>query len=376
MRNMKIYADHAATTKLDVDAFEAMKPYLMEEYGNASQLYSFARAPKAALKSARERIAKCIHAAPEEIFFTSGGTESDNWAIKSTALAYEEGEKQGIITSQIEHHAILHACKRFEKMGYPLAYLPVDTHGIVQAETLKKRISHNTKLVSIMFANNEIGSIEPVQELCEIAHQYGALFHTDAVQAVGHVKVDVKELGIDMLSASAHKFNGPKGVGFLYLKKGTSLSSYIDGGAQEFGMRAGTENIASIVAMATALEKSCRRMDEDKRHLLELEKVLLDDLKDAGIDFIRNGSEDRIVGNMSLSFKNVQGEMLLHRLDLMGIAVSTGSACNSRNTQLSHVLKAIQVPESYAYGTIRVSFGYENTIEEAKYIAAAIAKIL
>ena len=371
---MKIYADHAATTKLDIDAFEAMKKYLLEEYGNASQPYSFSRTPKAALKSAREIIAKCINAAPEEIFFTSGGTESDNWAIKSTALIY--GNNRATITSQIEHHAILHACHAVERMGYPVAYIPVDCYGVVRPETLKDTISYNTKLVSIMFANNEIGTIEPIRELCDIAHQYGALFHTDAVQAIGHVKVDAKDLGIDMLSASAHKFNGPKGVGFLYLKSKTPLTPYVDGGAQEFGMRAGTENVASIVAMAVALEKSCRRIDDATNHLLALEEVLLDDLQKAGIDFIRNGSANKIPGILSLSFKHAQGEMLLHRLDLMGISVSTGSACDSQNTQLSHVLSAINVLEEYGYGTIRISFGHENTIEESRYIAAAIIKIL
>ena len=254
--------------------------------------------------------------------------------------------------------------------------IPVDCYGVVRPETLKDTISYNTKLVSIMFANNEIGPIEPIRELCDIAHQHGALFHTDAVQAIGHVKVDVKDLGIDMLSASAHKFNGPKGVGFLYLKSKTPLTPYVDGGAQEFGMRAGTENVASIVAMAVALEKSCRRIDDATNHLLALEEVLLDDLQKAGIDFIRNGSANKIPGILSLSFKHAQGEMLLHRLDLMGISVSTGSACDSQNTQLSHVLSAINVLEEYGYGTIRISFGHENTIEESRYIAAAIIKIL
>lgn len=371
---MKVYADHAATTQLDIDAFEAMKPFLLNEFGNASQPYSFARTAKAALKSARATIAKCINAEPEEIYFTSGGTESDNWAIKSTAFVF--GDNRATITTQIEHHAILHACHAVERMGFPVVYLSVDSHGVVQPDCLSEYISDNTKLVSIMYANNEIGTIQPIKTLCEIAHANGALFHTDAVQAVGHIPIDVKELNVDMLSASAHKFNGPKGIGFLYVKSGTKISPYADGGIQEFGMRAGTENVASIVAMAVALEKNCMRMENANAHLMKLEGLLIDSLKEAGLDFIRNGSDKRIPGNISLSFKNSEGEMLLHRLDLMGISVSTGSACDSENTQLSHVLEAIHTPEEYATGTIRISLGYENTEEDVSHITASLIKIL
>ena len=257
-----------------------------------------------------------------------------------------------------------------------MVYLPVDSQGIVQFDTLSNHLSDSTRLVSIMFANNEIGTVQPIKKLCEITHSKGALFHTDAVQAVGHILIDVKELNVDMLSASAHKFNGPKGIGFLYIKKGTPILPYVDGGAQEFGMRAGTENVASIVAMAVALEKNCNRMHSVNDHLIELEHKLLTSLQIAGLDFIRNGSCDRIPGNMSLSFRGSEGEMLLHRLDLMGISVSTGSACDSKNTQLSHVLKAIHTPSEYANGTIRISLGYENTDEEISYIAASLIKIL
>lgn len=371
---MKVYADHAATTQLDMDAFEAMKPFLLNQFGNASQLYSFARTPKAALKAARETIARCINAEPEEIYFTSGGTESDNWVIKSIAFSFRDD--QVIITSQIEHHAILHSCRTVECMGHPVVYLPVDSEGVVQPDVLSEYIDDNTKLVSIMYANNEIGTIQPIKQLCEIAHSKGALFHTDAVQAVGHIPIDVKELDVDMLSASAHKFNGPKGIGFLYIKKGTQITPYIDGGAQEFGMRAGTENIASIVAMSVALAKSCNRMQCVSDHLMKLEKLLTFSLKKAGLDFIKNGRQEKIPGNISLSFKNTEGEMLLHRLDLMGISVSTGSACNSKNTQVSHVVKAIHVSEQYAKGTIRISLGYENTEEEILYIGQSLIKIL
>ena len=369
-----IYADNAATTKLDIDAFEAMKPYLLEEYGNASQPYSFARKPKQALKEARAIIAHCINADPEEIYFTSGGTESDNWAVKG--IAFAEAEKRSIVTSQIEHHAILRACETLEKHGYPVAYLPVNREGVVTAETLESLITSSTSLVSIMFANNEVGTIEPIKDLCEIAHKHGSLFHTDAVQAVGHVRIDVKELGVDMLSASAHKFNGPKGIGFLYVKKGTPISQYSNGGSQEFGLRAGTENVASIVGMAVALKKNCDAIEENAKHMVLLEAKLLDGLSESGVDFIRNGATQRVPGNISLSFRGADGEALLHRLDLMGISVSTGAACDTVNTQISHVLKAMGIDEAYAKGTIRISWGNNNTIEEAEILSEKLIRIL
>lgn len=369
-----IYADNAATTKLDIDAFEAMKPFLLDEYGNASQPYSFARKPKQALKEARATIAQCINAEPEEIFFTSGGTESDNWAIKGTA--FSDLEKRAIITSQIEHHAVLKACADVEKLGYPVAYLPVTAEGIVTAEALNSVITSNTRLVSVMYANNEIGTIEPIKELCEIAHRNGAFFHTDAVQAVGHVQIDVKELGVDMLSASAHKFNGPKGIGFLYIKKGTPITSYISGGAQEFGMRAGTENVASIVGMAVALKKNCDNLEENMQYVENIESHLIDKLSSSGLDFVRNGSPQHIPGNVSLSFKNADGEALLHRLDLMGICVSTGAACDTTNTQISHVLHAINLDPEYAIGTIRISFSPKNTLSEVETICDHIVRII
>jgi len=369
-----IYADNAATTKLDIDAFDAMKPFLLDEYGNASQPYSFARKPKQALKEARAIIAQCINAEPEEIYFTSGGTESDNWAIKG--VAFTDPERHAIITSQIEHHAVLRACEDIEKLGYPVAYLPVTKEGVVTTESLNSVITPSTLLVSVMYANNEIGTIEPIKELCEIAHSNGALFHTDAVQAVGHIHIDVKALGVDMLSASAHKFNGPKGIGFLYIKKGTPISSYASGGAQEFGMRAGTENIASIVGMAVALKKNCDNLAENIQHIENIESQLLDKLSSLGLDFIRNGSFYRIPGNISLSFKNANGEALLHRLDLMGICVSTGAACDTVNTQTSHVLNAIGLEKDYGKGTIRISLGTYNSNQETELIANALFTIM
>lgn len=367
-----IYADNAATTALDPDAFEAMKPFLLEQYGNASQPYSFARPVKKALAVARKIIADCIGAQPEEIFFTSGGTESDNWAIKGT-LQY--GDNRAIVTSQIEHHAILNACAAVERLGYPVAYLPVDGEGVVLPQVLKEGITDNTKLVSIMMVNNEIGTIEPIRQLAEIAHEHGALFHTDAVQAIGHIPVQVDDLGIDMMSASAHKFNGPKGVGFLYIRKGTILQPYASGGAQEFGMRAGTENVAYIVAMAQALRKNCSQLEANANRIQSMEDIFLQTLSQAGIEFLRNGSSSHDPGIISISIKNASGEMLLHRLDLKGICVSTGSACDSVNTQISHVIKAIEVPPEFAEGTIRISFGRENKENDAREIANAIIAI-
>lgn len=369
-----IYADNAATTKLDIDAFEAMKPYLLEEYGNISQPYSFSRPAKAALKEARKTIASCINAEPDEIYFTSGGTESDNWAIKGSA--FSDGAYKATITSQFEHHAVLNACRAIERLQYPVAYLGATPDGTITHHELERVISVKTRLVSIMLVNNEIGTIQPVKELCAVAHAHGAIFHTDAVQAIGHIPVDVQNLGIDMLSASAHKFNGPKGTGFLYIRNDTSITPYVDGGAQESGLRAGTENIASIVGMSVALKNNCNAMAANIVHLRKLERLLIDELTGAGIDFKRNGNENRVPGNVNLSFKGADGEALLHRLDLMGICVSTGSACDSINTQVSHVLQAIDLPTEYAQGTIRISFGRENTREDAEAIAKALLRIV
>ena len=341
-----IYADNAATTKLDKDAFNAMLPWLQEEYGNASQPYSFARKPKKALMEARTLIAECIGAQPDEIYFTSGGTESDNWAIKGIA---EKGKKHHTIATQIEHHAILNACRRLEHFGFQVDYLPVDKQGVVSCEDLVKFIKGNTELISVM---------------------------TDAVQAVGHIPIDVSDLCVDMLSASAHKFNGPKGIGFLYIKRGTKISSFADGGAQEFHKRAGTENIASIVGMSIALKKSCDEMEKVNKKLLALDEAFNDVLLKSKIDFIRNGSNNHVPGNINLSIRRTSGEMLLHRLDLMGICISTGSACDSVNTEVSHVIKAIGVPSEYSEGTIRISFGRDNTEEDAIMIAKALVKVI
>ena len=374
MQKKTIYADNAATTQLNKAAFEAMVPWLTEDYGNASQPYALARSPKKALADARATIARCINALPEEIYFTSGGTESDNWAVKGSA--FEDSEKHETITSAIEHHAVLRSCEAIEKLGYPVAYLGVTADGIVMPEVLQTFISDKTRLVSVMHVNNETGTIQPIRELAEIAHSHGALFHSDAVQAVGHIPVDVKALGVDMLSASAHKFNGPKGVGFLYIRKGVQIGRFADGGSHENGLRAGTENVAGIAGMAVALEEACTMIASEMNRLEGLRVLLIDRLTEAGIDFIVNGGKNVYPGTISLSFKDSDGEKILHRLDLQGIYVSTGSACDSVNTQLSHVISAINLPDEYAKGTIRISFGRYNTADDIDAIVAALMKIL
>lgn len=369
-----IYADNAATTKLDKAAFEAMIPWLLEEYGNVSQPYTFARKPKKAIADARATIAESIGALPEEIYFTSGGTESDNWVIKSSALS--DPEKQATITSAFEHHAVLHSCAAIENLGYPVAYMRPSDEGYITPEILEKYITDNTRLVSVMFANNEIGSIQPIRELCKVAHAHGALFHTDAVQAVGHIGINVHELGVDFLSASAHKFNGPKGIGFLYIRKGVNLPPYADGGAQETAHRAGTENVAAIIGMATALKVNCDSLEQNQQHILKLEKKLITQFDEADVVYKRNGGDSILPGLLSLSFPEKDGEAILHRMDLMGISISTGSACDSVNAEISHVLQAIRLDEDSAKGTIRISLGKNNTGEEIDKIAVALIKIV
>lgn len=370
-----IYADHAATTQLSQRAKEAMLPWLGEEYGNPSTLYSLARNPRKAVARAREQIATAIGAKPDEVFFTSCGTESDNWALLGSALRYPHSRKR-IVTSCIEHHAVLHTCAFLEKLGYEVIYLPVDQYGVISPEQLDRVITPDTVLVSIMMGNNEIGTIEPIQALAAVSHQHGVPFHTDAVQAVGHIPLDVDTLDVDMLSASAHKFNGPKGTGFLYVRKGTPLEPLLNGGGQESGMRSGTENVAGIVGMAVALTERIEALQTNMQYLESLRHRLIQGLRANNMDFVVNGSGQHIPGSLSLSFSGCEGEMLLHRLDLMGIAIATGSACNSKDTILSHVIQAIGVPEAYANGTIRITLGMDNTEEQVDQITAAICKVL
>lgn len=370
-----VYADNAATTKLDKLAFEEMTPYLLNEYGNPSQPYSFSRRVRKAISDARQSIAHNINANPDEIYFTSGGTESNNWAIQSMFSTTKKSNH--MITSEIEHHAVLHTCESLVNQRVNVTYLAVDRYGLVDLNALATALSNDTGLVSIMLANNEIGTINPIQELARVVHQkQGVLFHTDAVQAVGHIPINVKALDVDFLSASAHKFNGPKGVGFLYIKKGISINPYMHGGSQEFGKRAGTENVAGIVGMATALQNNVEIMLSVEKKLIDLEKKFMEELKNYGIKFMQNGASKKIAGNINLSFEGVDGELILHRLDLLGVSISTGSACNSNNTRLSHVIRAIGVPENYANGSVRISFGKDNSVEDVLYIASAIQKII
>ena len=362
-----IYADNAATTKLDDDAAALMFDLQKNFFANPSSSYKLARPLKKILRESREKIAACINAEPHEIFFTSGGTESDNHAIKSVALAHLS-ERPNIITSAVEHKAVLNSCAAMKNLGCTVTILPVDRFGAVKPADLHEKILPSTKIISVMFANNEVGTIQPIETLADIAHAAGKIFHTDAVQAVGHIPVDVKFSGADMLSASAHKFNGPKGIGFLYVRDGVELPPYIDGGGQEFSRRAGTENIPAIAAMALALEKNCRDMNQNATNVAACTKILLDCLRDNGVDFILNGGENRLPGHLSLSFKDCDGEALMHRLDLKNICISTGSACNSRQIKISHVLQALAIPENYIRGTIRVTFGKENSCDDAKTI--------
>lgn len=393
----RIYADHAATTQLLPCARAEMTSLSLAEFGNPSSLYARARKPRRALAEARARIAAAIGALSEEIFFTSGGSESDNWALKGRAFYYAtaaNGRSSFVAVSSIEHHAVLHSLDFLQRIGFKTAILPVEKRGFLCMNALQNFLAvhgQETAVLSVMLANNEIGTVEPLQEIAALAHAYGVCVHTDAVQAVGHIPVNVQAIGVDMLSASAHKFGGPRGMGFLYVRKGTELWALVDGGAQERGKRAGTENVVGAVGMAAALEWHMTHMQEQIQKLIYLADLLVRRLRESRLDFCVNGANlprgessswdigkefMRLPGSLSLSFAGVDGEQLVHRLDLMGIEVATGSACNSRETVVSHVLSGIHVPERYLHGTIRVTLGYENTAEEIEAIVQALVKIL
>lgn len=369
MAKRKIYADNAATTQMSQAAIDTMVRYLATDYGNVSQPYSFSRSAKEAIKKARIIIADCISAKPEEIYFTSGGSESDNWAVFN---AIEQ--KRNIVTTSIEHHAIINPCKYAESKGNIVSYLPVYDNGLICPSDIENALKPNSFL-SIMMANNELGTIEPIRQYGLMANLKSVIYHTDAVQAMGHIQIDVKDLGVDMLSASGHKFNGPKGVGFLYVKDGVTLCPLIKGGAQELGMRAGTENVPSIMAMAIALQENVEQLDQNTSHLHRLEEVFFDKVGKISSLIKRNGI-NQLPGLLNLSIEGFEGEALLHRLDLMGISISTGSACDSKNTQISHVLKAINIPYDQAKSTIRISLGKYNSIEDVTYIAECLTKIV
>ena len=371
-----IYLDHAATTAVHPDVLKEMLPYFTDRFGNPSSVYGFAANNKNKLTEARETIAGALGAKPEEIYFTAGGSESDNWALKCTAEAY--GVHGGhIITTKIEHHAILHTCKYLQNRGYDVTYLDVDENGLVDLNTLEAAIRPDTFLISIMFANNEIGTIEPIKEIGEIAHRHGILFHTDAVQAFGQIPIHVDGMNIDMLSASGHKFNGPKGIGFLYIKKGLKLKSFIHGGQQERGRRAGTENVPGIVGIAKACEIAMAEMEERMKKETELRDYLIERiLKEIPYTRLNGHSKKRLPNNVNISFQFVEGESILIMLDMAGICASSGSACTSGSVDPSHVLLAIGLPHEIAHGSLRLTIGYENTKEEMDAVVDNLKRII
>lgn len=371
-----IYLDNAATTKTRPEVVEAMLPYFTELYGNPSSVYDFATPSKQAVAAARETIAKSIGAKTNEIYFTAGGTESDNWAIKATAEAYKD-KGNHIITSKIEHHAVLHTCEYLEKHGFEVTYLDVDENGVVKLEELKKAIRPTTILITIMFANNEIGTIQPVEEIGKIAKEHGILFHTDAVQAYGHLPVNVDEFHIDMMSASGHKINGPKGIGFLYIRTGVKIRSFVHGGAQERKRRAGTENVTGIVGLGKAAEIAMETMEARRKHECELRDYLIGQvMKEVPYTRLNGHRTDRLPNNVNLAFQFIEGESLLIMLDNKGICGSSGSACTSGSLDPSHVLLAIGLPHEIAHGSLRLTLSEENTKEEMDFVVESIKTIV
>ena len=371
-----IYLDNAATTRTSPQVVKAMLPFFTEKFGNASSIYQMGAESKQAITRSRDIIAKSLHAKPEEIYFTAGGSESDNWALIAAAESYGEKGKH-IITSKIEHHAILHTCRYLEKRGYEITYIDVDEDGMIKLEDLKKAIRPDTILISVMYANNEIGTIQPIAEIGRIARENGILFHTDAVQAYGHVPIDVDELSIDMLSASGHKFNGPKGVGFLYIRKGVKIRAFIHGGAQERNRRAGTENVPGIVGLGAAAECAFAQMDERMEKVSKLRDYLIERIEKE-IPYCRlNGDRiKRLPNNVNFSFRFIEGESLLIMLDMKGICASSGSACTSGSLDPSHVLLAIGLPHEIAHGSLRLTLSEENTMEEMDYVIDAIKGVV
>ncbi|MCJ7458661.1 MAG: cysteine desulfurase NifS [candidate division Zixibacteria bacterium] len=372
----KIYLDHNATTPVHPEVLEAMLPFYKDGFGNASSIHSFGREAKVALEESREKVAKFLNADPLEIYFTSGGTESDNLAVKGVAWA---NKKKGnhIITSQIEHHAVLESCKFLEKEGYEITYLPVDKYGLVDHDELKKSIKKETVLVSIMHANNEMGTIQPIAELAGLAKEKGVYFHTDAVQSTGKMKIDVNELNVDMLSLSAHKFYGPKGVGALYIRRGVRLTPLAHGGHHEKSRRAGTENVPGIVGLAKALEIAHSDMQEEERRLKSLTETFFKRVTERIPDVFMNGHPVlRIPNTMNVSFKGVEGESIILNLDLKGIGVASGSACTSGSLEPSHVLSAMRVPGDLAQSSLRFSFGRSNTIDDVNYVVEVLPEII
>lgn len=371
-----IYMDNSATTPMKKEVLNEMIPYFTEKFGNPSSVYSLGGQSKNAVEEARDKVAKPLGAKPSEIFFTGSGSESDNWAIKGVAYA-NKSKGNHIITSKIEHHGVLHTCEYLEKRGFKITYLDVDEYGIIDIDQLRDSITNETILITIMFANNEIGTIQPIKEIGELAKEKGVYFHTDAVQAAGHIKFDVNELNIDLLSLSSHKFYGPKGIGALYIRQGVKIDNLIEGGAQERNKRAGTENVPGIVGLGKAIELAYENLDEHNKKLVKLRERLIKGVFD-NIDYVRlNGHPaERLPGNVSFCFKFIEGESLLLSLDMEGIAGSSGSACTSGALDPSHVLLAIGLPHEIAHGSLRLSLGDFNTEEEVDYVVEKLVEIV
>ncbi len=376
MNKKMIYLDNAATTKISDNVLNAMMPYLTDCYGNASSIYSLGRESAIAIVNARAKIAKLLGCEHGEIFFTSGGSESDNWAIKGAAELMAKAGKKHIISTAFEHHAVLHVLESLEKKGFEVTYLPVNSNGVVKIRDFEKAIRPDTGLVTIMYANNEIGTIQPISEIGAICSQKGIYFHTDAVQAIGNVQINVKEQNIDMLSLSGHKIHAQKGVGVLYINKKIRLGSYIEGGAQERGLRAGTENVAGIVGLAQALEDAVKGIDSKKEKLTYLKNKIIDSVMKIDRVHLNGDEENRLTGNLNFSFEGVEGEALLLQLDLRGIAASSGSACTSGSLDPSHVLLAIGLPHEVAHGSLRISMSEYTTEEEIDYLLEVIPEVI
>ena len=374
--NRIVYADNAATTAVSTQVLEAMLPYYKEVYGNPSSLYAAGQKAKAALDQARADAAACLGADPDEIYFTSCGTESDNWAIKGAAHAMKKKGKTHIVTSAFEHHAVLHTCQALEKEGFSVTYLPVHENGIVRVEELEAALTEDTGLVTIMYANNEIGTLQPIPQIGKLCREKGIWFHTDAVQAVGQVPIDVKEQNIDMLSLSGHKLHAPKGVGALYIRRGVRIPNLLDGGAQERGRRGGTENVAQIVGLAAAMKAACATIQDRREKLAAMQDKLIDAILRIDRCRLNGDRKQRLPGNASFCFQGVEGESLLLMLDLKGISASSGSACTSGSLDPSHVLLAIGLPHEVAHGSLRLSFGDYNTMEDIDYIIETLPPII
>ena len=371
-----VYADNAATTQVSKPVLDAMLPYLSEQYGNPSSLYQFGQTAKSAVEHAREQVAAALGAESNEIYFTSGGSESDNWAIKGIAELLAPKGKKHIITTKFEHHAVLHTAQHLEKQGFEITYLDVHSDGLVRVEEVAAAIRPDTALVTIMYANNEIGTIQPIAEIGKLCHEKGVLFHTDAVQAVGQVHINVKEQNIDMLSLSGHKIHAPKGIGALYIRKGIRFKNLIDGGAQERGRRAGTENTASIVGLGVAIENAVKNIDERAQRLTAMRNRLIDGALKIERSRLNGDREKRLPGNINMCFEGVEGESLLLWMDLKGICCSSGSACTSGSLDPSHVLLAIGLPHEIAHGSLRLSLGDYNTEEDVDYILQQLPEII